>query len=57
MPIQFVFWLLMALWLIFGIARPNWAPTKAALTGAAGDLVPFLAVCCLGWVLFGPAVT
>ncbi len=52
MTLGHAFWFLMLLWLVLG-AAPH---VRARSWPAGSDLVPFLAVCCAGWALFGPPV-
>jgi hypothetical protein len=49
-----VFWLLMLLWLIFGLAWHFAVFGAVAVWGIA--LVPFLLFALLGWQVFGPPI-
>lgn len=50
MPISFVFWLLMLLWLLFGVWRGYTGPGWPVM---AGDLLLFVVIALLGWQVFG----
>jgi cytochrome b561 len=56
MSIGFIFWLLMILWLLFGLYW-NWPKTpeqKASGVGAlGGNLLLFILLFLLGWKTFG----
>jgi len=54
MTIGFLFWLLMLLWLIFGLFR-NWpaAPGGAGLYPVGGHLLLWILLFLLGWKDFG----
>ncbi len=54
MPLQIWFWMLMALWIIFGFWRFRGDPNPAPLWG--GHLLIFLLIGTLGWQVFGAAV-
>lgn len=51
MPISFIFWLLMLLWLLFGLWRA-W-PFSSDRFAPAGDLLLFIVIGLLGWRVFG----
>lgn len=51
MTIGFLFWLLMVLWLIFGIAVPHWGAWSWAIPGS---LLLWIILALLGWKTFGP---
>lgn len=46
------FWILMLLWLVFGIAWRTGFGVNVAVWGLA--LIPFLLFALLGWQVFGP---
>jgi len=53
MSISLIFWVLMLMWLVFGLWS-NWP-----LTGpkpVAGTLLLFILLALLGWKVFGPAI-
>jgi hypothetical protein len=54
MTIGFLFWLLMILWLIFGLFR-NWpaSPGGTALYPVGGHLLLWILLFLLGWKAFG----
>lgn len=49
----FLFWILMILWLIFGILIPHWGAYTMA---AGGSLLEFILFGLLGWQVFGKPV-
>jgi hypothetical protein len=56
MPLQFWFWLIWALWLLFGgwfwwRPNPSLAPLRGYYFGAYGILAVLVAI--LGWQVFG----
>lgn len=50
MTIGLLFWILMLLWLVWGIiqAWPNWQPF------VGGNLLLWVIIALLGWKVFGP---
>lgn len=50
MPMSFIFWLLMLLWLLFGLWR-SWPFGGSA--APFGDLLLFIVIALLGWQAFG----
>lgn len=56
MQIGLIFWIIMLLWLIFGIAvNRNMIP--GAYVGWANSILLFILFVLLGWKVFGPAIT
>lgn len=55
MTLQLLFWLLMILWALFGIA-PTFPADRANLRPFGGSLLLFAVVACLGWQVFGPVL-
>lgn len=53
MPLTIFFWLLMVLWLLFGIFS---GPGPFFARGNACNIIIFLLVGLLGWQIFGPAL-
>jgi hypothetical protein len=55
MTIGFLFWLLMLLWLVFGLywRWPGGAPVGPAWGPVGGDLILFILLFLLGWKAFG----
>lgn len=56
MPVAYIFWGLMFIWLIFGVGYP-WvvaAPNPRIVTG--GNLLVFVLFALLGYQVFGSAV-
>lgn len=53
MSIGFLFWLLMVLWLIFGIFYPSWGVWGVAF---GGNLLLWIIIALLGWKVFGAAI-
>jgi hypothetical protein len=51
MPIGMLFWLVMVLWLIFGLWW-HW-PADRDFRGVGGHLLAYLAAFLLGWRVFG----
>lgn len=52
MSIGFIFWLLMILWVIFGVYW-NWPEDRAHAPGLGGTLLLFILLFLLGWKVFG----
>jgi hypothetical protein len=55
MTIGFLFWLLMVLWLFFGVFWPHWpgAGTGPAWAPLGGSLLLWILLFLLGWHAFG----
>lgn len=51
MTIGFFFWLLMVLWLVFGILVPNWNTWGWPF---GGGVLLWIILALLGWKTFGP---
>lgn len=60
MPISFIFWLLMLLWLLFGFAI-YWPADRTSgprvFLPMGGNLLLFVLLFLLGWKAFGFAIT
>jgi len=56
MPLSVLFWLLMILWLILGVAWPAWKCPPEARVGHVGGVLLFAVIACLGWRVFGEAI-
>ncbi len=56
MTTQLLFWVLMLLWLILGIAPTFPRGTDAKYWPFAGSLLLFILIGLLGWKVFGPAI-
>jgi hypothetical protein len=55
MSLGLVFWLIMLIWLLFGIAlHVGWIAIGLGVIG--GPLVIFILLAVLGWQVFGPPV-
>lgn len=56
MPIDYIFWMLMILWLIFGLGYPFFveAPNRRILVG--GNVLLFILLALLGLKVFGSAI-
>jgi len=55
MPLGFIFWLLMVLWLVlgyFGVSAESGSPYRGRLIGSWG-LLTFVLFFLLGWKVFG----
>lgn len=50
MSIEVLFWIIMIVWIIFGVARGRGGPPW---TTWGGDLVLFVLLFLLGWAIFG----
>jgi hypothetical protein len=50
-----LFWVLMILWLVFGIGLTFW-PTPGPYIKAGPMLLEFVLFGLLGWAVFGPAI-
>ncbi len=55
MQISLLFWILMLLWLVFGVV-PTWPAEGGKYYGFAGGLLLFALIAILGWKTFGPAL-
>lgn len=56
MQLSLLFWILMLLWLVLGVA-PNWpSGNQASWRPFGGSLLLFVLIAMLGWKTFGPAV-
>lgn len=53
MTIGFLFWLLMILWLIFGVVGPNWPPNGRGWFPICGSFLLWVLLFLLGWRVFG----
>lgn len=51
-----VFWVLMLIWLIFGLIVPNMSGPFNPSWAHAGPVLLFLILCVLGWQTFGKPV-
>jgi hypothetical protein len=54
MTIGFLFWLLMVLWLVFGILVPQWGIWS--MTVLPGNLLLWIIIALLGWKVFGSMI-
>lgn len=54
MTFALLFWILVLLWLLFGIA-PTW-PRDGNFRPFGGSLLLFILIVLLGWRVFGPAL-
>jgi hypothetical protein len=56
MPIGILFWVLMILWLVFGL----WSNSDEIRAGKygllGGNLLLFIVIALIGWRVFGPAL-
>ena len=52
MSLGFIFWLIMLLWVIFGIA-PTWPADRAGWRPFGGSLMLFVLLFVIGWRVFG----
>jgi len=55
MSIALVYWILMLLWLVFGIWS-GWPMTGANVRPLGGTLLLFILLVLLGWRAFGPPI-
>lgn len=55
MTMGLLFWVLMLLWLFFGLWS-HWPINAANGRMAVGNLLLFILITLLGWKVFGPAV-
>lgn len=58
MPASMIFWMLMILWLVFGLLGPFWYPagTNGVYLRFGGELLLFIVIALLGWKVFGRAI-
>jgi hypothetical protein len=54
MSLRFLFWIIMLLWLIFGILVPHWGNFAWSMSGSILEFVLFFI---LGWRTFGPPIS
>lgn len=54
MSLRLLFWLLMILWLIFGIIVPHWGAFGWSM---GGTLLEFILFGILGWKVFGAPIS
>ena len=55
MSFALVYWILMLLWLIFGLWS-NWPAGPATAKPLGGTLLLFILLVILGWKVFGPPI-
>jgi hypothetical protein len=55
MGLGLIFWILMLLWLVFGIWS-NWAAGTPSIKAFGGDLLAFILFLVIGWKIFGAPV-
>lgn len=55
MPLAYIYWILMLLWLVLGIAS-SWPSDGKLSWRMATPLIPFLLFLILGWAEFGDAI-
>jgi hypothetical protein len=55
MSFALVFWILMLLWLVFGLWS-NWPVGAGAVKPLGGTLLLFILLLLLGWKVFGPPI-
>jgi hypothetical protein len=53
MPLGFLFWLLMVLWLLFGVFWSHWPMSQENYRPFGGSLLLFVLLFIIGWKLFG----
>ncbi len=56
MTLQFWFWILMAMWLLFGFWRGRTIGDDQLYPFWGGHLLVFVLFCILGWQIFGAPV-
>ena len=56
MPLAYIFWMLMILWLIFGVGYPWVAPAPNPYVVRGGSLLLFVLIGLLGLQVFGSFV-
>ena len=56
MSLSLLFWIIMLVWLVFGLWQ-NYVPGQAyPFARAGGNLLIFVLLGLLGWQVFGPAI-
>lgn len=55
MTLGLCFWVLMLLWLVFGLWS-NWPATGSAIRPLGGTMLLFILLVLLGWHSFGPPI-
>lgn len=55
MTINLLFWILMLLWVIFGVV-PQWPTQGGNFRPFGGSILLFILIALLGWHVFGPAL-
>jgi hypothetical protein len=53
MPLGMIFWMLMIIWLIFGVVNTDWTGGWRA---GSGNLLLFVLLGLLGWAEFGSVI-
>lgn len=56
MPLAYIFWMLMILWLVFGVGYPWFSSTPNQNVVRGGNLLLFVLIALLGVQVFGSAV-
>lgn len=56
MPLSYIFWMLMILWLVFGVGYPWFTPAPNQYVIRGGNLLLFILIALLGVQVFGSAV-
>jgi hypothetical protein len=56
MPLAYIFWMLMILWLVFGIGYPWFAPEPNPYIARGGNVLLFVLLLLLGLQAFGSFV-
>lgn len=56
MPLAYIFWMLMILWLIFGVGYPWMVAAPNPYVARGGNLLLFVLLALLGVQVFGSAV-
>lgn len=55
MSFSLCYWILMLIWLIFGLWS-NWPATSASVRPLGGTALLFILLVLLGWQVFGPPI-
>lgn len=55
MTLALLYWILMLIWLVFGLWS-NWPATGPNMRPLGGTLLLFILLVILGWKVFGPAI-
>ncbi len=55
MTLGLAYWILMLLWVVFGV-WPNWPAGGASFRPFGGSLLLFILLLLLGWHVFGPPI-